>query len=205
VQGKAGDGSGLALHQWRLLDWRFLTPLLQPSRLGYGGTIGRDLMSALHLLDPQAAPVRSGAPGIAGSSGVAGPAGEGFDVVLLREPEAGLFKDAAAAVRPGGWVCAQVKRTHRGRGPHTLAGWKRMFIRHGFEDVRVHWNVPGLDNPARLVPARSAAAVLGTLSLHKGVRFGLLKAFAGRLALALHLFDVAMPAGTVTGRRRADS
>ncbi|MDQ0755124.1 hypothetical protein [Arthrobacter sp. B3I4] len=196
----AEDSSGLALHQWRLLDWRFLIPLLQPSRLGYGGAIGRDLMSALHLLDPAAAPVRPRPS----SAGADGPAGEGFDVVLLREPGTEEFVDAAAAVQPGGWVCAQVKRTLRGRRPHTVAGWKRMFVRHGFEDVSVHWNVPGLDNPARLVPVSSAAAVLGTLSLHKGVRFGLLKALAGRLALILHLFDVAIPAGTVTGRRRRE-
>ncbi|HET8878202.1 MAG TPA: hypothetical protein VFN00_02025 [Arthrobacter sp.] len=188
----AGTLPGLALHQWRLLDWRFLTPRLQPRHLGYGGAIGPDLMSALQLLDPDAAPVRSATEAGAGPE---------FDVVLLREPGAALFKDAAAAVEPGGWVCAQVRRTVRGGGPHTVAGWKKLFVQQGFEDVTVHWNVPGLDGPARLVPVRSSAAVRGTLALHQGVRFGLLKAFAGRLALALRLFDVAVPAGTVTGRR----
>lgn len=188
-----GGRPGLTLHRWRMLDWRFLTPVLQPRHLGYGGSIDPELLGALQLLDPDTRPVGTGA----------GAPGAQFDVVLLREPDAGLFEQAAADVEPGGWVCAQVRRTAAGRGPHTVAGWKRLFRKHGFEDITVHWNVPGLDGPARLVPVDSPEAVRGTLALRQGVRFGLLKAVAGRVALGLRLFTVAIPAGTVTGRRAA--
>ena len=122
--------------------------------------------------------------------------------MLLREPDRQLFEKAAAAVQPGGWMCAQVKRSPlRRSGPRTLAGWKRTLRRHGFEDVSVHWHATSLDSPGRLVPVASPTAVKDTLSLHKGVRFGLAKAVLARLALALRVFDVAVPEGTVTGRR----
>ncbi|MDN4643029.1 hypothetical protein [Arthrobacter sp. PsM3] len=188
-----GDAAALSLHLWRLLDWRFLVPVLQPRSVGYGGAVGPDLMAALHLLDPGAVRIQSPRDGTPAAS---------FEVVLLREPALPLFEDAAAAVQPGGWICAQVKRSFlRRSGPRTLAGWKRTFERHGFEDVSVYWHATNLDSPERLVPTASATAVLDTLSLHEGVRFGLAKAVIARLALMVRLFDVAVPEGTVTGRR----
>jgi hypothetical protein len=192
-----GDAAALSLHLWRLLDWRFLVPVLQPRSVGYGGAVGPDLLAALHLLDPDAARIHSGGNG--------GPDGA-FEVVLLREPELPLFEEAAAAVQPGGWMCAQVKRSvfrrpGRRQGPRTLAGWKRTFERHGFDDVSVYWHATSLDTPRRLVPVASPTAVLDTLALHKGVPFGRAKAVMARLALVLRLFDVAVPEGTVTGRR----
>lgn len=200
-----GDAAALALHLWRLLDWRFLVPVLQPRTVGYGGAVGPELLAALHLLDPAATRIQPrGHAGIhAGTrSGRKGTPAEVFEVVLLREPELQLFEKAAAAVQPGGWMCAQVKRSLlRRSGPRTLAGWKRTFRRYGFEDVSVSWHATSLDSPGRLVPVASATAVKDTLALHKGIRFGLAKAVLARLALALRLFDVAVPEGTVTGRR----
>lgn len=193
----AEDATALSLHLWRLLDWRFLVPVLQPRSVGYGGAVGPELLAALRLLDPAAARIRSG---IRSSRG--GIQDDGFEVVLLREPELQLFRQAAAEVQPGGWICAQVKRSPlRRSGPRTLAGWKRTFQRYGFEDVSVYWHATNLDSPGRLVPVASATAVKDTLSLHKGIRFGLAKAVLARLALALRVFDVAVPEGTVTGRR----
>ncbi|MET1022431.1 MAG: hypothetical protein ABWX69_09565 [Arthrobacter sp.] len=188
-----GDAAALTLHSWRLLDWRFLLPVLRPRRVGYGGAIGSDMLSALRLLDPGAARVETGRSGVPDDP---------FEVVLLREPDLPLFEAAAAAVQPGGWLCAQVKQSFlRPSGPRTLAGWKRLFERHGFDDVTAYWHATTLDSPARLVPVESATAVRDTLSQHQGVRFGLAKAVLARTALALRLFAVAVPAGTVTGRR----
>ncbi|AOT02488.1 hypothetical protein [Arthrobacter sp. U41] len=188
-----GDAAALSLHLWRLLDWRFLIPVLQPRSVGYGGVIGPELMTALHLLDPAAARIQAGRNGTPD---------ERFEVVLLREPALPLFRDAAAAVQPGGWMCAQVKRSFlRRSGPRTLAGWKHTFERQGFEDVSVYWHATSLDSPGRMVPVAQPTAVLDTLSLHRGVRFGWAKAVMARLALVLHLFEVAVPEGTVTGRR----
>jgi len=193
----AGDADALSLHLWRLLDWRFLVPVLQPRSVGYGGAVGPALLAALRLLDPAAVRIQSGS-----QSGHSRTPAEVFEVVLLREPEPQLFEEAAASVQPGGWMCAQVKRSLlRRSGPRTVAGWKRTFRRYGFEDVSVYWNATSLDSPGRLVPVASATAVKDTLSLHKGIRFGLAKAVLARLALALRLFDVAVPEGTVTGRR----
>ncbi|WP_157361034.1 hypothetical protein [Arthrobacter sp. EPSL27] len=186
------DAAALALHTWRLLDWRFLLPV-QPRRVGYGGAVDPKTAAALRLLDPDATRVQAGRPDGPETS---------FEVVLLREPDLPLFEDAAAAVQPGGWMCVQVERSLlRRQGPRTLAGWKRTFERRGFEDVNVYWHATTLDSPARLVPVASPAAVRDTLSQHEGVRFGLAKAVLARAALTLRMFAVAVPAGSVTGRR----
>ncbi|WP_426997062.1 dTMP kinase [Pseudarthrobacter sp. N5] len=188
-----GGAAALSLHLWRLLDWRFLLPVLQPQSVGYGGTIGADMMSALRLLDPNAALIRSDHNGTADKV---------FEVVLLTDPDLRLFAASAAAVQPGGWMCAQLRRSFfRRSGPRTLKGWKRAFAMQGFRDVRVYWHAPTLDRPARIVPVASRTAVLDTLSLHEAIRFGKARSLIGRLALALRLFDVAIPEGTVTGRR----
>jgi hypothetical protein len=198
--GSAGDqevdpvsSPALPLHLWTLLDWRFLLPVLQPQSVGYGGRTSPDLMSALRLLDPDATPVRSDRTGTSDKE---------FDVVLLTEPDLPLFETAAAAVQPDGWMCAQVRRSFLARsGPRTLAGWKRAFARNGFRDIRVYWHAPTLERPARIVPVASTTAIRNTLSRHGPIRFGRAKAMIGRLALALGLFDIAIPEGTVTGHR----
>lgn len=192
-EGDPVSSAALPLHLWTLLDWRFLLPVLQPQSLGYGGRIGTDLMSALHLLDPDAARIRSDRNGTSD---------KGFDVVLLSAPDLRLFEAAAAEVQPGGWMCARVRRSFLSpSGPRTLAGWKRAFERNGFTDICVDWHAPNLERAARIVPVASPSAIRDTLSLHRDVRFGRVKAIAGHFALALRLFDMAIPEGTVTGRR----
>lgn len=193
------DAGALSLHLWRLLDWRFLLPVLQPRSVGYGGTPAPDVLSALRLLDPHTTFIPSNRhPGPGAGTG----SGETFEVVLLTAPDLALFETAASAVEPGGWMCAEVRRSFRRRsGPRTLKGWKRAFVRSGFRDVSVYWNAPTLDRTARMVPVASATAIRDTLSLHKDVRWGRAKAIAGHLALALRLFDAAIPEGTITGRR----
>lgn len=192
VDGHAGTES-LPLHLWTLLDWRFLLPVSQPEKLGYGGGLSNDAVAAISLLDPSARRIQA-PPAPA-------PAND-LDVVLLSEPDAPLFASAAASLRPGGWICLQVRRSLGTRpGPHTLAGWKRALERSGFDDVAVYWHVPTLERPARFVPTASRTAVQDTLAHYSGVRFGKAKAAIGRLALNLGLFNVAAAEGTVVGRR----
>lgn len=196
LQADEAGSDALALHLWRLLDWRFLLPEVQPKRVGYGGITGPDMLSALRLLDPDAALLGSD------DNGTSDRAGRAFDVILLSAPDLRLFESAAAAVQPGGWVCAQVRRSLlRRSGPRTLAGWKRTFERAGFSDVSVYWHAPTLDRTARIVPVASAMAVRDTLSLKDAIRFRRTKVAIARLALALGLFGTAIPEGTVMGRR----
>jgi thymidylate kinase len=191
------DAEPLPLHLWMLLDWRFLLPAVHLGNLGYGGRLSDEVVQAIHLLDPAAGRIEP-------SSGPA-PTKE-FDVVLLSDPDEGLFGSAVASLRPGGWMCLQVRRSFRvGSGPHSLAGWKRAMARQGFDDVSVYWHVPTLERPARFVPTSSRTAVRDTLAHYSGVRFGKTKAAIGRLALSLGLFNVAAAEGTVVGRRAPEA
>lgn len=183
----------LSLHLWRLLDWRFLLPDLQNRRVGYGGSTGPEMEAALRLLDPSAAAIPLGHQEDNGRK---------YGVVLLTEPDLAVFRNALASVEPGGWICVEARRSLLGRsGPRTLRGWKSAFVRNGYQDVSVYWNVPSLERTVRIVSVESGAAIRHTLALHKDVRFGEAKAIAAGLAQILGLFDLAVPEGTVIGRR----
>lgn len=185
-------GEALSLHLWRLLDWRFLLPVLQPRTLGFAGRVSAETESALRLLDPQA--VRLDEPDT-------GPGGRTCDVVLLASPGPGQIDSAGLALEPGGWICVEASRSLLQRsGPRTLRGWKRTLERRGYQDVALYWNAPNRERTARLVPVRSGVSIRDTLALRKDVRFGALKAAAVHMALALHVFDLLVPEGTVTGR-----
>lgn len=200
----AGPSDVLSLHLWRLLDWRFLLPGLEPGRVGYGGEVSPDTEAALRLLDPSASrlsvavPARGSAPRRDGGQPREGP----FDVVFLSSPDQDLLRCAAHSLAPGGWICVQAKRSARKQsGPRTLDGWRRALLRSGFEDVNIFWNAPSLERTARLVPVSSQAGIRDTLALRRDVRFGTLKAAAARLALSAHVFSFAVPSGTITGRK----
>ena len=186
------EDATLPLHSWRRLDWRFLQPTLEPRSVGYGGAVDAALLTALRLLDRNAAPVTQA------------PTQQRYDVVLLAQPDLEDLKAAASAVRPGGWLCAEIRRAGARRGgPRTLLGWRRAFRRAGFEEVRLHWHAPTLDLSARIVPLDEPAAVRSTLHRHQGIRFGKAKSLVGQLALILGLFPAAVPEGTVVGRQSA--
>lgn len=190
---EAGAAEALALHLWRLLDWRFLIPVLQPRNVGFAGQVSQETESALRLLDPEAVRLAEAA---------GGPAHASCDVVLLASPGPGHMDSAALALEPGGWICVEASRSLlRRSGPRTLRGWKRTLERRGYQDVALYWNAPNRDRTARLVPVKSGVAIRDTLALRKDVRFGSLKAAAAHLALACHVFDLTVPEGTVTGRR----
>jgi thymidylate kinase len=187
----------LPLHMWMLLDWRFLLPVVQPARIGYGGRISRDAIAAINLLDPSARRIDPSPKGAAANE---------FGVALLTDPDAQLFEATVASLRPGGWICLQVRRSLRfAPGPHTLAGWRRTVVRAGFDEVTVYWQVPTLEQPTRFVPTSSKTAVRDTLSHYSGVRFGKAKAAIGRLALNLGVFNIAAAGGTVVGRRAREA
>ncbi|MET4591935.1 hypothetical protein [Arthrobacter sp. 754] len=190
--GLGTESDPLVLQRWKLLDWRFLLPNPQPRTVGFGGAMDSGMEEALRLLDPGA--VRIGMED--------GAARQLFEMVLLSEPDARLFKAGAEAVQPGGWLCVRIRRSFRIRsGPRTLLGWQRSLKRRGFQEVSVQWYAPGLDLPSRIVPVGSRTAVLETLRRHEAIRFGKTKQFIGRVALDLGLFAAAIPEGVVTGQR----
>jgi hypothetical protein len=186
------EGTGeaqLRLHSWRRLDWRFLQPDLEPDTVAYGGAADAELVAALRLLDSDVRPLAELA------------VADRADLVVLVDPARHDLLQAVAAVRPGGWVCAEIRRSTVPGRPASLWGWRRVFSDAGLDNVAVYWHAPTLASSARIVPVADPTAVLSTLRRHHGVRFGRAKAAVGRLALALRLFAVAIPEGTVVGRR----
>lgn len=180
--------ANLRLHLWRRLDWRFLLPTVEFDRMLIGGSIDEELRAAATLIDPAARELSDGDAA-------------DCDVAFLRFPTRIELSAASAAVRPGGWVCAEVARSiGRTSSPGTLAGWRRAFRRAGLQEVAVHWFAPTLAVPSRIVNLDQRTAVISTLARHQGMRLGPLVAWVGRRALDLGLFPLLVPAGVVVGQ-----
>ena len=186
----------LPLQSWHRMDWRFLLPQLDPSAVACGGAVDDDLRSGLSQLGCPVHQVAS--PG--DWQDVSGRC----DVVVLVRPDRDDFLAAVAAVRPEGWICAEVRRTRPWRrGPRTLRGWRRHFARAGMEEIGWYWHVPDIATSSRIVSLDSRATVRDVLLRHRGLRFGRALSVLARLALALGLLPLALPEGSVVGRRPA--
>jgi hypothetical protein len=176
------------------MDWRFLLPRLDPSAVAYGGAVDEDLKSGLSLLG---CPVHR----VTSPEGWRDVSGR-CDVVLLVRPSREQFRAAAAAVRPEGWICAEIRRRRPwSRGPRTLHGWRREFERAGLDEVAAYWHVPDIPTSSRIVSLDARATVRDVLLRHRGVRFGRALSMGARLALRLGLLPLALPEGSLLGRR----
>jgi hypothetical protein len=184
----------LNLHLWRRLDWRFLMPDPQPRTVGYAGPIDQESLRAIRLLD-------AGAADIERSAQLDDPR-HGCDVVLLPVPTSENLRLAYTALRPGGWVCVQVRRSGPIRpGTRTIGGWHRAVRRTGFQDVNAYWHAPTLDSCSRIVRLNGAMGVGNTLKRHEGVRFGQAKSAVAKVVFRAGLLPFVVPEGTVIGRR----
>ncbi len=187
--------AGQPLDDWRRIDWRFLLPCPSVRSVIYAGITDEDLLRALHLMADDVVPVASPADWSRVPEGSA-------DLVVLVQPLRHDFRAAARAVRPGGWVYGQHRaRARRAGAPRTLLGWERAFRTIGLAQIAVYWHAPDFASCSRIVPVGSPSVVRDTLSRHRNVRFGQVKAVLGRLAMSLALFSAVVPEGSIVGRR----
>ena len=188
--------SGLLLHRWRRLDWRYLVPSVGWARVGCGGAVDEELRSALPLLGADVHEVSSAA----GWLGLAGTC----DLVVLVDPSRAELASAVAAARPGGWVYAEVRRGSPGKRGRSLVGWRRALRREGLEQVSAHWHAPDPRSAEQIVPLASRPALRQALLRNRGSRAGF-RNTVGRVLLAAGLFPLVVPAGSVVGRRPVDA
>lgn len=193
---KSPDPVTLPLHLWRRLDWRFLLPDPRLGTVVCCAQADEDLLAALQLIKPIALRVMP--------TSQLGLDAEGWaDVAVLISPSATDVRQAVHAIRPGGWIYAEVSRSvlSGGRGTHTLLGVRRAFRAAGLHDTVLHWHAPDFASRARIVPLDQPEIVRGTLLRYEHVRFGHLKSLLGRGALRIGLFPLSVAQGSVLGRR----
>ncbi len=186
----------LPLELWQRLDWRFLLPSPQPGAIVCAGVVDEEFAAALRLLDAELAQVTSPVDWsrVTDSS---------YDLAVLIEPTRQDLHAAARVVRPGGWVYVQAQRRILGASaaPRSLRGWSRASRRAGLAEVAVHWHAPNTSAPYRLVPLDSRIVVLEALNRYDEVRFGWLLSQLGKFLFACGLLPLAVPGGSVLGRR----
>jgi hypothetical protein len=182
----------LLLHRWRRLDWRFLVPATGWGVVGAGGDIDDELRHALPLLDADVREVSS-------ASGWAALAGS-CDVAVLVQPTRSDVRSAAAALRPGGWLYAEVRRTASPAHPLSLTGWRSAFHRSGLEEVSLQWHAPDVRSAEQIIRLDATAAVRHALVRSGGSRPGL-RNIAARLLLKAGLLPLVLASGSILGRR----
>jgi hypothetical protein len=187
-----GPTSSLPLHRWWRLDWRFLIPSSEWEVIGCAGEVDEALREALPL-------VASRIEDVASDSDRVGRAGT-CDLVVLVQPTRTELRSAVTALRPGGWMYVEVRRTVALRGPRSLMGWRRACVRSGLEDVAAHWHSPDLAGTTRMVAVEAGTAIRAVTGGPRTTR-SRLRGAALEVLLRLRLLSAVVPAGSVVGRR----
>jgi len=146
----------------RRLDWRFLLPDPSLGRVIYLGQAQSDLLTALRASAVALTVADSAVPG----------QGATFDTAVLVNPSPHDLLMAAALLRPGGWLYAEVKGA-----PGAARRLARRLPQAGFAAVQQHWHWPDFVRCTRILPLADAGALT----------FGLLKGRGGAQGRALAL------------------
>jgi hypothetical protein len=176
------------------MDWQFLLPSTEHVTVACAGVIDDELAQGLVLLDGTLHHVRSATDwrSLAGSC----------SLVVLARPQPEDIGAALSALRPGGWLYAEVRRGRPfARGPRTVGGWLRALRRAGLEEVAAHWHIPDIATSSRIVPFDAPVVVREALVRLRSRRFGIAMSAAGRLAQRLGMLPLLAPEGSVVARR----
>lgn len=183
----------LDLHRWRRLDWRLLMPELGITRVACGGAVDAELRAALPLLTADLREPRTPADWLA----LAG----SCDAVVLVHPIRAELRMAVEALRPGGWLYAEVRRRPPVRGPATIAGWRAALRRAGLREVSAYWHLPGPNGPSEFVDLAAATALRHVVGRRGETRRRNIRARVAGALVTLGLLSFAIDEGSVTGRR----
>jgi hypothetical protein len=170
-----------------------LLPGLRSSRIAVAGAPDDELRAALRLLAEEVWHPRTAAEWQA-LSGTC-------DVVVLASPTPADLGPASEALRPGGWLYAEVHRRAARTAPWTVAGWRAAFSSAGLQDVTAYWHVPGPGGPSTIVPLDTVTAVRHVLGRRRAGRLGAARARVTGGPLAARLLPRLVREGSVVGRR----
>jgi thymidylate kinase len=183
----------LPLHLLRRVDWRFFLPTPALGSVLCADSAAEELRAAL---------AQAGPTSLTTSAPSTWPAAPCADLVILGDLERQQAVRAYRALRPDGWVYAEVRRRSASLRP-ALSSARRALRQAGFEDVALYWHAPNLRSTMRIVPLDQHGSIRSTLLRYDGMRFGRTKSLAARAALHLGLFPLAVPEASVLGHRPA--
>jgi hypothetical protein len=182
VTGGRGAAAADDLQLARRVDWRFLLPRPDLGNVACSDRADPDLVAACNRF--AASVSHLGGPGEERN----GPAA-GLDVVVLVDPVRAEIAQAAARLRAGGWLYAELPRRLRPTPGASRRRCLRLLRTRGFEEIAVHVHWPSFAECAEIfsphdpAPARAWIArrrehgghrALGVLILRLALRLGLL-------------------------------
>jgi hypothetical protein len=184
--------ASLPLQVWQRMDWQFLLPPTEYGTVACAGAVDHELARGLALLGGAVHHVRSATDwrSLAGSC----------SLVVLARPQPEDIDAALSALRPGGWLYAEITRgSPFSRGPRTLSGWLRALRRTGLQEVAAHWHIPDIATSSRIVPFDAPVVIRDALLRLRSRRFGTAISAAARLAQRLGTLPLLAREGSVVG------
>ena len=140
----------------RRADWRFLLPDPALARVACVGVTDRAMLESLRLLGAVPAITEPGTVGDAAGWHPERPTESGYDLVIATGPSTETLGRAAALVRPGGRLYAELPGPSR-RTPWPLgAGPRRAVLAAvralGLDEIQAYWHWPDFASCTEIVP-----------------------------------------------------
>lgn len=179
----------------RRVDWRFLLPDPDLGQVAYLGPAHGSLLESLRQFSA-ALTLSDGAPAHDGHPAQ-------FDIVVAQTPSRERLRQAAALVRPGGFLYVEVRRRWAWSGWRSPADLVSVLRQCGFADVEAYWHWPNFDTCAEIVPLDNPAAVRHALSRRRSGAAARVKSAFGRALSRLGLLARLVPCFSIVARKRA--
>ncbi len=181
----------------RRIDWRFLLPDPRLGTVACIGSVDEQFRDALLLSCQSIVFFQSVEENAAPQAR--------FDIVVLCNRDISQLDGAAALVRPGGYLYAEVSRSFS-----SPATWRLLpnrveseFIRLGFSNCAAHWHYPGFIDCTTLVPIDDGASARYFFDQQGAGLRKLCKSAVGRLLLAIGLLPFVIGSFSIVGERPA--
>jgi SAM-dependent methyltransferase len=181
----------------RRVDWRFLLPDPNLAHVAYIGPARGALAESLRLFSAELTLIGPTTDVVSGQ----------YDVVVAHAPSAGVLRQAAGLLKPGGWLYIEAygpfrrRNTRPGRGLRYAAEYIAAIGQLGLVEAAAYWHWPNFESCAEIVPLSDQNALLLAFARRRGGAAARLKSGLGRVLLRSGMFARLAPCFSIVAQK----